>query len=150
MDTTQTREINSSFGTLGVAVFLNTGALLKMFKSTFTPTPNSVVADFEANEVNFTGYSAVALASPFVGGVDILNQAIAIDGVLANFTQTGVVDTDIAGGYYITNALGTAIYGYGNFDVPINWDTNGNQAFIKPNAIAVLTLNADVEVITGP
>ncbi len=43
------------------------GALLHLYQSTFTPTPNNHAADFLAAEATFTGYSPQALTYGAVG-----------------------------------------------------------------------------------
>lgn len=43
------------------AAIIGTAGSLHLYKSTFAPTPQSVEADFEAAEADFTGYAAAAL-----------------------------------------------------------------------------------------
>lgn len=50
-----------------LAAALLTGAKLGLYKSSFTPNPESVEADFEAAEADYTGYAEVALTWSAVG-----------------------------------------------------------------------------------
>ena len=150
MDTIQTRETNT-FIAQQLALLYPVGTEVHLFKSTFSPNPNSVKADFVANEVAFDGYAAYTTTLAPISGLDISGQEALISAELATFTQTGVVTTDIAGGYYlISPAIGGHLIGYGMFDTPLNFDRDGNVGLVKWNEVANPIFNADVEFIEGP
>jgi len=123
---------------------------LKLFKSTFTPNANSVLADFTANEVDFTGYTAQTLSHGWTGGVTAGGDAGVIYTALAQFLQTGDTLTDIAGGFWIENTGGTVLLLADTFDAPIVFDTAGNEVLIKPSEVLTENSAADVEVLFGP
>ena len=150
MDTIQTRETNTYLATQ-LALLYAAGMEVHLFKSTFSPNPNSVKADFTTNEVVFDGYALYTTNLPPISGLDISGQEALISAELATFTQTGVVTTDIAGGYFlIGGGIGGPLIGYGVFDTPLNFDRTGNVGLVKWNEVANPIFNADVEFIEGP
>ena len=150
MNTHQSRKIQDQVATLlSTDYFLDTDKM-QLFKSTFTPGANSVLADFTANVVNFTGYNPFILVEDWLHGVDGANDGLLIYDGLATFTQTDVIATDIAGGWYIIDTAGGELKAYGLFDDPMNFDRDGNQLLVKPSWHAPITSDADAEFIEGP
>lgn len=132
------------------SAFVNTDQL-RLFKSSFVPTPTSTLADFVANEVAFTGYAAGTLsATPWNVGLDADNQVIMqYNGSLA-FTQSGTGATDVAGGWFINDTLATAIKAHGTFDAPFQFNKTGNEARVQPSVQFPLNSDATVGTIVGP
>jgi len=92
-------------------------ANLKLFKSDFTPTRDSVVGDFAAAEADFTGYAAVALSWSAVGiGADLRPTIIS---TRAFFQATDAVTPNEIGGAWLETAAG-ALYEYWVFITPIS------------------------------
>jgi hypothetical protein len=96
-------------------------APLKLFKSSFTPGPASVVADFDAAEADFTGYAAVALSWSAVG-IDSDGQP-GIISTRAFFQATAdTADNEIGGAWMET--AGGDLYEYWVFDQPVEMGTD--------------------------
>lgn len=123
---------------------------MHLFKSTFVPTPASVIADYAANEVVFDGYAAFVSTSPWILGLDAAGDAQAIYGGLASFGQTGVVTTDSAGGWYLTDTTSAILMLSGTFDAPIPFSANGTTLVVKPSYSYNVDAEADAEVVYGP
>jgi hypothetical protein len=124
--------------------------VMRLFKSTFTPTQLSVLADFDAQEVDFTGYAEVAIPEDWAFGLSPAGLARLIYGGLAIFTQTDVLATDIAGGWYIKSASAGTLLLAGVFEDPVIFDATGNQALVKPSIEMTMESLQDLELIVGP
>lgn len=106
---------------------------MRLYKSTFVPSPASTLADFQANEVVFTGYGPFTLADGWTSGLNLADQGVMIYPNLAAFSMTGpVLATDIAGGWWIENTGGTAFRGHGQLDSPAQFQNADDTLFIKP------------------
>jgi hypothetical protein len=98
----------------------------RLFKSTFVPTPATTKAELEANEADYTGYTAggetiTAWLDPLLdpaGGASITAPTI-------QFDVTGpVVDTDIVGGFWVEDAGGDVRL-VGQFAAPVPMEVVG-------------------------
>lgn len=114
---------------------------LKLFKSSFTPTPTSVVADFDAAEADFTGYASVALSWSAVG-LDANNEYQMIS-TRAFFQATDAVTPNEIGGAWLELASG-ALYEYWVFDAPV--DMSAALAFVGAVIRAEYPDNDDLDV----
>lgn len=123
---------------------------MRLYKSTFAPNQSSTQADFAANEVNFTGYAAVTLAGGHAVGLDISGNVELISLDLAQFQQTAVTLTDIAGGWWIEDTGGTVVKLFNPLDAPFAFDRAGNTLLIKSNETITEDSGADVESVIGP
>jgi hypothetical protein len=119
---------------------------MHLYKSTFTPTPANVLADFVAQEVVFTGYAAVALTPSAVllsadgDYVVMFNRAL--------FAQTAVTASDIAGGFWIDDgaASPTLTSEYGEFPAGgIHFDAVGAFAGVTLTVNQAGPKTADIE-----
>jgi len=122
---------------------------MKLFKSTFVPDQNSVLADFAANEVDFTGYAAYVMAADWTYGLDITGNIALIYLGLGYFSQTDIIDTDIAGGWWIEDTGGTVLKAFNNF-TPFSFDRTGNTLLVKPSLGWTVNSDDDVEFTIGP
>lgn len=69
------------------------GAKLHLFQSTFSPTPQSVAADFAANEANFAGYAPQTLNYSTIGYDALGNPTALTNRVFFQVTGGGAVNT---------------------------------------------------------
>lgn len=96
---------------------LLTGAMLKLYQSSFMPGQSNVIADFTAAEADFNGYAAVALTwSPVAIGVD---GNFVIESNRAFFQATDALAPNQIGGCWVETAGGDLI-GFFQFDPPVN------------------------------
>lgn len=129
------------------------GAVLRLYVNNLTPTKTTVAADLtQLTNVEVPGYAAVPLAW---NGTPARKQDGSWEdlGALASFVATGAPPApQIVYGWYLTNALGTVLYGAGIFDVPFTFTQNGDGFILEPKINAVeatgttYTLTLDMEV----
>lgn len=91
-------------------------ATLHLFKSGFSPAITTALADFTANEADYTTYAAKTIAAwnapilASVPGYNLIAPAqdfhLAADPAAAN----------VIGGYYLVHSDGVTLLGYGTFD----------------------------------
>jgi len=124
--------------------------LMHLYKSTFVPTPSSTTADYLANEVTFTGYAAQSTPGSWLPGLDVNGHGQMIYNGLIQFTQTGIVLTDSAGGFFITDTTSTTLNLVDAFATPIPFNTNGNILLVKPVETLDSGSSNDAELIYGP
>lgn len=79
-----------------IAALVGTAAKLRLFKETFSPTPLSVEADFEAAECDFSGYAAGVLTFGAVG-IDQAGNGICFSSRTVFQNTTGVVGNSVGG-----------------------------------------------------
>jgi len=124
---------------------------VRLYLSTFTPTPNSTLSDFMTNRVAALDIADVPTTVGWLGGVDILGRALIILGELLVFTPAGTATFPIlAGGWFITNAADTTLLAHGSFDDPVSFDTVLDTLIVKPSMYWDGLTNADAEFIDGP
>jgi hypothetical protein len=137
---------------LAVSAVLDGTQKLHLFKSTFTPGLTTPVGDFTANEVNFSGYAPFTMTNAFTVNIDDAGNVIVLAVDTASFLQTAVTDSDVAGGWYLTDGAGTPtlLFGFAALDAPFEFNKIGNQL----NAIARLGYplfgDAVVSTAVGP
>jgi hypothetical protein len=95
---------------------------LRAYQATFTPSPNSLLADFVAAECDYSGYTAggetiTAFGAPYLdpsGGATIAAPSIQFQGAAATpFVTNGI------GGFWIETSTG-ALVTYWPLPAPIN------------------------------
>jgi hypothetical protein len=126
------------------------GNVMRLFNSTFVPNQLSVLADFQAALVAFSGYADFTMAEDWVFGLSPIGLARVIYSGVALFEQTGVGVTGIAGGWWIESGVGGTLLLAGVFDDPVNFDAAGNKALIKPSVEMSMDADQDLELIVGP
>lgn len=153
MNVPQTKAM-AEIAATGFASVMNTHVHMRLYKSTFTPGVNNVLADFLANEVAFTGYTPADLSSTaFVVGIDADDNVELVSGLTATFTQTGVGATDSAGGWFLVNDAGpppTALWGHGTLDAPFPFTKTGNRLSIIPQLPFPLLGDQVAKTMVGP
>lgn len=92
---------------------------IRLFKSSFTPSPDSPLADFVANETDFTGYAAIAVANwntPILGP----GSSFQIGMPLVQF-ETGNPTTvgDVVGGWFYVDTADAVAVIFGTFATPV-------------------------------
>jgi len=121
------------------------GAKLHLFKSGFTPTFNSVAADFAAQECDFTGYAASTLtwSAP---GLDSTGQPITIsdraffqatDALAPNTVGGAWLQADVTGppashtalGYWVFNPTVPMTQALSSLGVVVGWQLPGNTGY---------------------
>lgn len=107
------------------------GGDVLLFKSGFNPTPASVIADYEAEECDFSGYARMnvaAMLGPFLGlggyqiNTPLTNFAVAAGGVTNEVGGMALILTD------------ETIVAYVTFETPINMSVEG-QSLQRPIAL---------------
>lgn len=98
------------------------GAHVNLFKDSFNPTPESVLADFVAAVCDFGGYAAVAQTwSP--AGLSTTGGARSVSN-RAFFQATDAVTPNTAGGFFISSpAMPTLALAWGQFPGGIPLDS---------------------------
>jgi hypothetical protein len=89
---------------LAALTALRTGlalAVLKLFKSSFVPTPESVDTDFDAAEADYTGYASVAQTWSAIG-VDAVGDYVSMSTRSFFQATADTVDNEIGGGWLET------------------------------------------------
>lgn len=92
-------------------------AKLKLYKSSFIPTNQSLLADFVAAEADFSGYAFATLSWDAVG-VDSLGNYFT-EGSNSLFQASDALNPNTIGGAWIETATGTLVM-FLPFDVPVN------------------------------
>lgn len=125
---------NSNEGTaLVLAALIATGgslngAKLKLFQSSFSPTPASKAADFATAEADFTGYTAAPVTWSAIGVDSASNPSCLSDRVF--FQATDALSPNTIGGCWLENEttgttpVDTAVEYY-VFDNPVPMLTSG-------------------------
>lgn len=135
---------------LQAAYFANTDKM-RLFKSTFTPTPNSTLADFNANRVPATDIADVTMTGAWIAGVSIEGAALLIYNSLVVFFPAGTaVYPILAGGYYIVDTGGTQLLEAASFDTPVSFLTNADTLLVKPIMSMPVDGDSDAEFVSGP
>jgi len=130
---------------LGAIKTLVTGAKLHLFKSSFTPTPDSTEADFVAAECAFTGYVAVVITWSAVGlGVDDVARMV---GSRSFFQATDAVSPDTVGGFWIESSAGPPgiVEWYAILATPVPIDVALRFIAVTPTVGSDGSVVADVE-----
>jgi len=146
----QNRQLKSDLGATTISTWFTTTDEMHLFKSTFVPDQNSTLADFQANEVNFTGYAAFVMATAWDWRLSITGNIQAIYPGIAVFLQTAITDTDIAGGWWIEDTANTVLLLWNNFDAPVTFDSIADEALIKPSLEMTIDSGDDTELLFGP
>ena len=112
-------------------VYLNT-CTLRLFQNNHTPAATDTVAQY--TEATFTGYAAVGLNS---WGNAYLNAANIgeIDETSRTFTQTGVAQTCLVFGYYITDPNNNLVYAESNDNGAFNMNASGLVYIVQARMI---------------
>ncbi len=92
---------------------------IKLFKSSFTPSPDSPLADFTAAEADFTGYTPIAVTNwntPILGpGSSFQIGMPLVQFETANPTTVG----NLIGGFFYEDAANAVGVIYGTFATPV-------------------------------
>lgn len=94
---------------------------IRLFKTGFTPSPSTTLAELEAEEVAFTGYPAGGeTVTAFLDPVLNPLGGASIDWPTVQFASASPYTTsDVAGGWWLEDATGTTVYAIGTFAAPI-------------------------------
>ncbi len=109
-------------------------SVLHLFQSSFTPTPNSTLADFTAAEADFDGYAGITIATwsdPVLAG-----QGFAIYAPTQTFRwehDTDDVGNQIGGAYLVTS--GGVLYQYTKFDPTLNVSGPDQAIIVTPTDV---------------
>lgn len=127
-----------------VALASFVGAKLHLFSNNFSPSEDSILADF--TEVAYTGYAAqtVTWSAAFY---DQNGEPVSSGGALL-FIQTAVTVTGIAYGAYLTDTAGAVLLGAGRLDNAPFGFSGANVALEL--AIQVAAKNGVLTVVLGP
>lgn len=108
------------------------GSNCHLFKNNIIPTINTALTDFV--EADFVGYSHQdgilswgKIPDPAQGGYRIYNPSNSI------FTAGALTGSQTVYGWYITNHTNTVLAGWGVFDTPVTFTTNGQGIVVEPN-----------------
>jgi hypothetical protein len=93
-------------------------AKIRLFKSSFNPTPANVQADYLAAECDFTGYPAGGIAETWSPVGTDFTYAATIAGSRSFFQATDGVAPNDVGGMWIESAGGVVEY-YCKFATPV-------------------------------
>lgn len=130
-------------GSITVAGLVKTflaASFLKLFKSDFTPSVSSVLADFDAAGCDFTGYTPATIANFFN---PVLNPAggASIDSPTVQFAAAGPFTVgNVVGGWYLVDENETVVLAFGTFASPIPVGAAGqgfpmNVTLVFPNSL---------------
>lgn len=94
---------------------------LRLFKTGFTPSVSSVLADFVANEADYTGYTAGgAVLTAWLNPVNRASGGTAIGSPTVQFQAASPFTlANVVGGWFLVAAAGTSVVAFGTFDSPI-------------------------------
>jgi hypothetical protein len=114
--------LTSVMAQAAAAITALAGSTLKLFKSGFTPSFTTTLADVVANEADFSGYPSGGLSlSGFLGPSIAPGLGAYIIGPSASFTRDGTLPgvNNVVGGWALVTA-GNMIHAIGTFpeDVP--------------------------------
>jgi len=125
---------------------------MHLYKSSFTPGPLNTLADFQANEVAFTGYSSASITGTWNLGLDDANQVILLASHSGVFLQSGVVATDVAGGYWVDDGATTPtmILATSPFDSPFQFNKTGNRLYCQASLQFPIASDGNVSTQVGP
>lgn len=101
---------------------------LHLFKSSFTPNNESVIADFDAAECDYDGYAAGGIAvATWLAPLLTPPQGCEIESGTKQFHYVDGVGhvTNLAGGWYLTDT-GGALVAYDVFPEAVPFQSNGN------------------------
>ncbi len=120
-----------------LAATAGTGAKLHLYKAAFSPTRDSVEADFETNECDFGGYSATALTFGSVG-LDGDGQAVVHSTrVVQQVTGPIVVNPNTVGGAWLEDVIAVGppknskVLRYFPFPTPVPMSAAGAQMSLE-------------------
>jgi len=151
METSQVRIVQANLANEIAGNYFNAGDIVRLYLSTFTPTPNSTLTDFEANKVASTDIADVATVAPWIAGVDLVNRALLIQGGLLVFQPAGTaVFPILTGGWYVTDSSVTKLLAHGSFDTPFSFDNLLDSLLLKPSLFWDALSEVDAEFIDGP
>lgn len=114
------------------ATALLDGAKLHVFKNDYTPSPSSVLADFE--EADFTGYAAVTLDDWGEAFLQADGSGVMVHSSI-QFTPSGTAIDNTVYGWYITDTAGTGYIAAGLFEEPVSLASNDDAAVAVPALI---------------
>jgi len=109
-------------------------SVVKLFLSTFIPTPDNVVGDYDTNEATFTTYAPQTITawldpvSAVGGGYRITAPTVQFD--LASTPASG----NMIGGYWVENAGGDVVL-VTIFDAPVPMTVAGNSIQVNPTIV---------------
>jgi hypothetical protein len=95
---------------------------IRLFKNDIVPGPGSLFADF--TEADFTGYSAITVASWTSIAIDGVSGRFYVGSGLQTFSQSGVLITNTVYGMYVEDGAGGLLLA-SRFDTPVSMDTSG-------------------------
>jgi len=151
MEASQVRVVQAAMAEIISANHLPVGVKIRLTLSTFTPTPNSTKADFDANRVAALDIADVTTTLAFLSGVDAVNRALLISQELFLFAPAGTATFPIlAGGWYIVDSTNTFLLASGTLDDPVSFDNALDQLLLKPEIYFDALSDADAEFIDAP
>jgi hypothetical protein len=104
---------------------------VRLFKADYVPTVNTVLADLEANEADYSDYAPQTItawlppSSSVFGGAQILAPTVQFLCVDAQAVENAI------GGYWIETATGDVVL-IRQFDSPVAMVSNGDVVQITP------------------
>lgn len=109
-------------------------SVIKLFRSTFVPTPANVVADYDAAEATYTTYAPETITA-------WLDPVAAVGGgyrITAPTEQFDLAATpavgNMIGGYWIENAGGDVVL-VTIFDAPVSMSVAGDSIQVSPTIV---------------
>lgn len=151
METSQTRAAQNNMASQLSSTVFQASDLVRLYQSTFIPTPNSTKADFDANRIAAADMADVATTLNWLYGVDQTGRALLISAELLSFFPAGTATFPfIAGGWYIVDSTDTKLLAHGVFDTPVTFDSAADQFLLKPDCYFDALCDADEEFIDAP
>jgi len=109
-------------------------SVVKLFKSGFVPTPDTLVAELDANECDYDDY-APATITAWLAPVNSVGGGSQITAPTTQFTITvDQVVPNTVGGYWVELA-GGAVQIIRQFDAPVPMVNAGNYVQVTPTVV---------------
>jgi hypothetical protein len=100
-----------------IRTLLGIDTQVHLFQTSLTPNFNTLKADFEANEADFTGYATTDIAA-WTATITDPDGGKSFQSGIQTFAMTATTVTNKIGGWFLVNGDGFML-GYGLFDTPI-------------------------------
>lgn len=86
-----------------VTLWASTPATVRLYKADITPADDDELADYSANEANYSGYAAQNLAGGAVAGAPDGGGRATASWTLQSYAHNGGGTSNSVYGYYVTN-----------------------------------------------